>query len=211
MTAITQRPRSIHVEIADTWPRVAADLEIRPGNKLDDQLVLPCGRTFAFRLPRNWSKPKHHNVLRTFKDLASFVGMLNRAIAASDDGLICVRSAGKGPTDKSRKIRVAATFGGAGHWGDEQEVREHTITVPISQLVEHDGKLHAPRWLIRQTLRKRIGQWPVTGSEGEGWFDEHLLWPSFDSLVAEFEKRERRKRERQEARTNPSTICAKEA
>lgn len=210
MTAITQRPRSIRVEIADTWPRVAVLIEIRPGNKLDDQLVLPCGRAFAFRLPRHWSKP-NHKVLRTFKDLASFVGMLNRAIAASDDGLICVRSAGKGPTDKSRKIRVAATFGGAGHWGDEQEVREHTITVPISQLVEHDGKLHAPRWLIRQTLRKRIGQWPVTGSEGEGWFDERLLWPAFDSLVAEFERRERRNREWQEARTNPSTIHAKEA
>lgn len=209
MTAITQRPRSIRVEIADTWPRVAVNFEIRPGNKLDDQLVLPCGRTFAFRLPRHWSKPDH-KVLRTFKDLATYVGMWCRYIAASDDGLICVRSAGKGPTDKSRKIRVTATFGGAGHWGDEQEVREHTITVPISQLVEHDGKLHAPRWLIRQTLRKRIGQWPVTGSEGEGWFDERLLWPAFDSLVAEFERRERREREWQ-ARTNPSTICAKEA
>ncbi|MEF2488421.1 hypothetical protein V6S71_10425 [Pseudomonas aeruginosa] len=210
MTAITQRPRSIRVEIADTWPRVAVGFEIRPGNKLDDQLVLPCGRTFAFRLPRHWSKPDH-KVLRTFKDLATYVGMWCRYIAASDDGLICVRSAGKGPTDKSRKIRVTATFGGAGHWGDEQEVREHTITVPISQLVEHDGKLHAPRWLIRQTLRKRIGQWPVTGSEGEGWFDERLLWPAFDSLVAEFERRERRNREWQEARTNPSTIRAKEA
>ncbi|MBY9156605.1 hypothetical protein KUU74_25965 [Pseudomonas aeruginosa] len=211
MTAITQRPRSIHVEIADTWPRVAVDFEIRPGNKLDDQLVLPCGRTFAFRLPRNWSKPKHHNVLRTFKDLASFVGMLCRYIAASNDGLICVRSAGKGPTDKSRKIRVAATFGGAGHWGDEQEVREHTITVPASQLIERDGNLYAPRWLIRKTLHQRIGQWPIAGSEGEGCFDEHLLWPAFDSLVAEFETRERRKLERQEARTNPSTIYAKKA
>lgn len=202
--------RSIRVEIADTWPRVAVNLEMRPGNKLDDQLVLPCGRAFAFRLPRHWSKPDH-KVLRTFKDLATYVGMWCRYIAASDDGLICVRSAGKGPTDKSRKIRVVATFGGAGHWGDEQEIREHTITVPISQLVEHDGKLHAPRWLIRQTLRKRIGQWPVTGSEGEGWFDERLLWPAFESLVAEFERRERRDREWQEARTNPSTIHAKEA
>lgn len=211
MTAITQRPRSIHVEIADTWPRVAVDFEIRPGNKLDDQLVLPCGRTFAFRLPRHWSKPKHHNVLRTFKDLASFVGMLCQAIAASNDGLICVRSAGKGPTDKSRKIRVAATFGGAGHWGNEKEVREHTITVPASQLIERDGNLYAPRWLIRKTLHQRIGQWPIAGSEGEGYFDEHLLWPAFDSLVAEFETRERRKREWQEARTNPSTIYAKEA
>lgn len=210
MTAITQRPRSIRVEIADTWPRVAVNFEIRPGNKLDDQLVLPCGRTFAFRLPRHWSKPDH-KVLRTFKDLATYVGMWCQYIAASNDGLICVRSAGKGPTDKSRRIRVTATFGGAGHWGDEQEVREHTITVPISQLVEHDGKLYAPRWLIRQTLRKRIGQWPVTGSEGEGWFDERLLWPAFDSLAAEFERRERRNREWQEARTNPSTIHAKEA
>ena len=191
MTAATQESRRIHVEVADTHPRVAVDFEIRPGNKLDDQLVLPGGRAFAFRVPRSRSKPQGRNVLRTLKDLASLVGMLCQYIAASDDGLICVRSAGKGPTDKSRKIRVAATFEGAGHWGDEQEVREHTITVPISQLVEHGGKLHAPRWLIRQTLRKRIGQWPVTGSEGEGWFDECLLWPAFEALKAVFDAREK--------------------
>lgn len=190
MTAATQESCRIRVEVADTHPRVAVDFEIRPGNKLEDQLVLPGGRAFAFRVPRSRSKPQGRNVLRTLKDLASLVGMLCQYIAASDDGLIRVRPAGKGPTDKSRKIRVAATFEGAGHWGDEHEVREHTITVPISQLVEHDGKLHAPR-LIRQTLRKRIGQWPVTGSEGEGWFDECLLWPAFEALKAVFDGREK--------------------
>ena len=50
MTAATQESRRIHVEVADTHPRVAVDFEIRPGNKLDDQLVLPGGRAFAFRV-----------------------------------------------------------------------------------------------------------------------------------------------------------------
>lgn len=196
MTAITQRPCSIHVEIADTWPRVAVDIEIRVGNKLDDQLVLPCGQVFAFRTQAGCSKPLGRYVMRCREDLDSFVGMLCNGIAASDDGLICVRPAGKGPTDKSRKIRVAATFKGAGQWGDESETRVHTLTVPISQLFEHGGKLFAPRWLIRQTLRKRIGQWPATGGEGEGWFDKRHLWPTFHTLAAEFDARELRKQEK---------------
>lgn len=106
MTAITQRPRSIHVEIADTWPRVAVDIEIRVGNKLDDQLVLPCGQVFAFRTQAGCSKPLGRYVMRCREDLDSFVGMLCNGIAASDDGLICVRPAGRGRLTKVGKFAL---------------------------------------------------------------------------------------------------------
>ena len=71
MKAITQGPRSIHVEVADTWPRIAVDIEIRVGNKLDDQLALPCGQIFAFRTQAGCSKPLGRYVMRCREDLDS--------------------------------------------------------------------------------------------------------------------------------------------
>jgi hypothetical protein len=60
----------------------------------------------------------------------------------------------------------------------DEEITEHTITVPRSMLVEHDGVPTFPRWMIKKTLRERIMKrktWPKVVGNGV-WPDAQQFW-----------------------------------
>lgn len=62
-------------------------------------------------------------------------------------------------------------------------MHSHTLTVPVSQLVERDGQWYAPRWLLMRTvvheriLRASDGLQRIDGGAGSGLRDVwHELW-----------------------------------
>ncbi len=89
----------------------------------------------------------------TLEDLKTLHAGFCRAILRSDSVLIPVKSAGKGPTPASQKVKVSLS------WADPQDSEkiqsESTITVPVSQLQMVEGQLFVPRWLVRKTLNNR--------------------------------------------------------
>jgi hypothetical protein len=105
------------------------------------------------------------------KAFASFSLMVTRG----DGAYIPVAVAGPGSTEKSIRVRVKAELYTC--WV-EKEITEHTITVPRSMLVEHDGIPHFPRWMIKKTLRERILKrkaWPNVIGSGV-WPDAQQFW-----------------------------------
>ena len=113
---------------------------------------------------------------------ASFSVMVLRG----DGAFIPVAVAGPGKTEKSIRVRVKAELYPR---SVDEEITEHTITVPRSMLVEHDGVPHLPRWMIKKTLRERILKrktWPKVVGNGV-WPDAQQFWddcfrPALDIL-----------------------------
>ena len=127
-------------------------------------------------------------------------------IRQGSSALIPVSRAGGGRTEKSGKITVSGVLHPPAGLDDEATVHSHTLTVPVSQLVERDGQWYAPRWLLMRTVHERIFEgkrWPqcIDGGVWLGAEDVwHELWEPMladvDRLLAEDEAaRERRTQE----------------
>lgn len=102
-------------------------------------------------------------------------------VASSGEGLIPVKRAGKGSTEKSCKVVVSGVHHPTPTPYGEPRVETHTITVPRSQLVECGGKIYAPRWLLARTLHERIFDrraWP-TKIDGGIWLQAAEVWRDF--------------------------------
>ena len=122
---------------------------------------------------------------------------LFRAVVRGSGGLIEVRRAGAGSSSKSCKIRVRA-WANLDQWSEDQEERKHTITVPISVLVTQGSETFVPRWVLVNTLKKRLYDPPG------GYSFAGAIWPLassvddiFAPLVTAAEKYEIEKAERQ--------------
>lgn len=95
------------------------------------------------------------------------------AMCASSSALIPVRLLGPGSSDLSRKIRVSAVYENVKSYLGEATTafgRKHSLTIPFSQLSEHNGLLYAPRWLLVKTIEDRS--------------NAHAGTPSFDGVIA---------------------------
>lgn len=95
------------------------------------------------------------------------------AMCASNSALVPVRLLGPGSSDLSRKIRVSAVYENVKSYPGEAATtfgREHSLTVPASQLSEHNGLLYAPRWLLVKTIEARC--------------NAHAGPPGFDGVIA---------------------------
>jgi hypothetical protein len=113
--------------------------------------------------------------------------------------------AGGGRTEKSGKITVSGVLHPPAGLDDEATVHSHTLTVPVSQLVERDGQWYAPRWLLMRTVHERIFEgkrWLSVSTAAFGWAEDvwYELWEPMladvDRLLAEDEAaRERRTQE----------------
>ena len=111
----------------------------------------------------------------TLEDLKTLHAGFCRAILRSDAVLIPVKSAGKGPTPASQKVKVSLS------WADPQDSEkiqsESTITVPVSQLQMVEGQLFVPRWLVRKTLNNRTRATVTNANLPAGqWFGAQQLW-----------------------------------
>ncbi|WP_093036853.1 hypothetical protein [Thiocapsa roseopersicina] len=141
------------------------------------------------------------------KSHAAFCSMVTQG----DGALVPV--AVVGTSEKSIRVRVKAEL--YSFWVDK-EITEHTITVPRSMLVEHEGTTYFPRWMIKRTLRERITKgkaWPKVIGSGV-WLDAPLFWercfrPALDiwatheeSNKKAIEEQQQRRRQAQ-ARTAP--------
>lgn len=95
------------------------------------------------------------------------------AMCSSNSALVPVRLLGPGSSDLSRKIRVSAVYENVKSYPGETTTtfgREHSITIPASQLSEHNGLLYVPRWLLVKTIEARCNAYAGT--------------PSFDGVIA---------------------------
>ncbi len=104
--------------------------------------------------------------------------------------LVRVVSAGNGPTLKSKKIRVSATY-----WNEDgSETKLHTITVPASMLIINDDGIFAPRWFLKKTIhdKNKNGKWP-SKIEGGFWGGADQLWESFAPFVNAIDAKNKRK------------------
>lgn len=72
------------------------------------------------------------------------------------EDLIPVKKAGKGPTEKSHKIKfdVFCSVYDVDKFFLGHKKRSITKTIPVSQLVEKDGNTYAPSWILKQKLEK---------------------------------------------------------
>tara|TARA_B100000965_G_C19517022_1_gene724669 strand:+ start:138 stop:734 length:597 start_codon:yes stop_codon:yes gene_type:complete len=101
-------------------------------------------------------------------------------IKVCTSSLAKVRPAGKGPTERSRKVRVLAVYVGypEDYRVPVEVVHEHTITIPASTVKEIAGSLYVPRWFLRKALIDRQVRQPyehLVRVEGE-WDGEEKLW-----------------------------------
>jgi hypothetical protein len=152
-------------------------------------LVLPFGEVAA-KLPKsfkcNYKFGDLQAIERAYNDMCAW-------IEQSGSFLVPVVSAGRGKTDKSRKIRVRAIFQSR-ESQHEEVAREHTITVPVSLLTQRPDGLYAPRWLVSRTLHDRLpgNKWPLR-VEGGIWEGREQLWNEvFAPLAAEVVERAQR-------------------
>lgn len=102
---------------------------------------------------------------------------LVRAASRSSSGAIPVTRAGKGPTERSVKVRVAGVRIDDDRRGGDEPACDRTLTVARSQLREVGGQLYAPAWLLRTTIKDRLGFWPVL-PPGE-WPEAEMVWREF--------------------------------
>lgn len=165
------------------------EIEIREGIGNEVLLVLPFGEVSA-------KLPKSFKCIYKFGDLLA-IERAHRDMCAwieqSGSALVPVVSAGRGTTDKSRKIRVRAIFRSRKS-EDEEVASEHTITVAASLLKQCQDGLYAPRWLVSRTLHDRLpgNEWPLR-IEGGTWEGREQLWNEiFAPLAAEVAERAQR-------------------
>ncbi|WP_322996589.1 hypothetical protein [Castellaniella sp.] len=116
-----------------------------------------------------------HSEIKTVKQARNVLLHLIRAAEAEpDQARLEVFDAGKGPSDKSMKVRFRAG------WPDaniKEEWREHTFTLPRSVIEDlGDGRLTAPVWIVSRKLKETYGyvqdgypklkaDWPCRGIE----------------------------------------------
>lgn len=103
---------------------------------------------------------------------ATIVTLFREFSRSSGEAIVPVKRAGKGPTDKSQKVKVEI-------WKhDDEETRqrrERTMTIPASQLREIDGKLYLMAWCAWKKL-----------SEGECLVQPFT--PAIDAAVKQLEE-----------------------
>lgn len=174
--------------------------------KFEQQIVLPF-TTVGLRLAKQETYDgvirralkDEESVRRAFQELCS-------AIEASNSSLVMVDLAGPGSTEKSRRVRFEAIYDevalGACDFMESIEVaKSHTYTVPASLLLEINGHLYAPRWLLRKKLANVNKHNPPLRISGP-WDGQAQLWddvfkPLFEEIcriqkVAEAEKLKRK-------------------
>lgn len=103
---------------------------------------------------------------------------LDALIRAGSSAYVPVTRFGGGHTDKSCKVRVAEVTHPAAGLGMPTITHSHTLTVPVSQLIERQGQWYAPRWLLMRAVHERIfdgKRWPVR-IEGGIWLGADDLW-----------------------------------
>lgn len=155
------------------------------GVGLELVLALPGGEEVAVnkRELSRWGVLSGATVALAFRspgDLKESYKILCALIRHGGSALIPIKPAGKGPTEKSRKIRVSGVVYRyqIPPGGDVEERKEHTLTIPVSQIVDRDGDYYAPRWLLRKTLHERVlggKSWPAS-IDGGVWFGADALW-----------------------------------
>jgi hypothetical protein len=175
-------PTSSYLSFAVNGSTKTTRIDVKAGVGIEIKLVLPFGEVSA-KLPRLF---RYDYKLRDLAAIEQAHRDLCACIEQSSAALVPVVSAGRGPTDKSRKIRVQAIFRSR-ESQHEEVTREHTITVPVSQLTQRPDGLYAPRWLVSKTLHDRLPgrEWPLR-IEGGIWEEREQLWNEvFAPLAAE--------------------------
>ncbi|MFZ5501797.1 MAG: hypothetical protein ACOY58_07820 [Candidatus Micrarchaeota archaeon] len=118
-------------------------------------------------------------------------------ISCGGNGFIPVKVVGKGPTEKSKKVKVAGVE--YRHSETLVETREHTLTIPSSQIQEVEAQHYVPRWLLKKAIHKRVlkgKSWPDFIGGGVCIF-ERELWNSVFAPVEEELKRQAEAQARQ--------------
>lgn len=139
---------------------------------------------------------------RFVRDLQKGYSALCYLIRRGSNGLIPVELAGKGPTEKSKKVRVSGVI--YTYWDDSgssaEERKKHTVTIPASQIVERDDQAcYAPRWVLKKAIHRNVlggKSWPKA-IEGGVWLGAVACWeavfsPFEKKISAELEEEERR-------------------
>ncbi|MCQ4246077.1 hypothetical protein CXK93_07075 [Stutzerimonas decontaminans] len=174
--------------------------------KFEQQIVLPF-TTVGLRLPKQETYDgvirralkNEESVRRAFQELCS-------AIEASNSSLVMVDLAGPGSTEKSRRVRFEAIYeevapGSCDFMEFIEVAKSHTYTVPASVLLEMNGHLYAPRWLLRKKLanvNKHNPPLRIAGSwDGQAQLWDDVFKPLFEEIcriqkIAEAEKVKRK-------------------
>jgi hypothetical protein len=175
-------PASPYLRLALIGSAKITKIEIKAGIGSEIIFVLPLGEV-SVKLSRLF---RYVYKLRDLSAIEQAHSDLCTCIEQGGSALVPVVAAGRGATDKSRKIRVQAIY--RSRESQHQEVtREHTITVPVSQLTQRSDGLYAPRWLVSRTLHDRLPgrEWPLR-IEGGVWEGREQLWNGvFAPLAAE--------------------------
>ena len=128
-----------------------------------------------------WLRPGDFDVLSerfayvSPDNLLGLLRVLSSLFDAVSDTLIPVGPAGRGSSAKVRKFKVKVLEQGVYHQerGEDYPAIEKIFTLPVSQIVERDGKHYAPAWLFRRHLREN--------EEVRG------IWPGVDAVKEELE------------------------
>lgn len=151
---------------------------------------------------------------KKFLELASHV-------RAGSGAWVEVRRMGAGRTEKSEKVRVEGVtvkvYRGPGEI-ERQRAGTSTITIPVSQIIELDGKTYASRWCVVGTLKKRsVTPWEarrdykVSVSVPSVWLEQEQLWESvFLPLVLRIEEHHAQDEARREAARREKAAVAAE-
>lgn len=123
---------------------------------------------------------------------------LCQSVARGSNGYVNVKRAGPGPTEKSIRIKCKARKESQ---GGEMPEAQHTITVPVSQVVAVGRKLYLARWVAKKTIRERVYKekgWPIVQGESI-WPEAERVWAEiFAGPFAAFERMERERAEMEE-------------
>ncbi|MGQ3673598.1 hypothetical protein ACT6QG_14520 [Xanthobacter sp. TB0136] len=118
-----------------------------------------------------------HCEIKTLQQARSALSHLIRAAESEpDQARVEVSRVGKGPTDKSLKVRVRARWPGAHQldgFDSGPQWRDHVLTLPQSLIEEVGaGRLTAPVWIISKKLEEihrykpyLEANWPCQGIE----------------------------------------------
>lgn len=122
------------------------------------------------------------SIMATQEAIEAASKQLANAALQLDTYPIPVRRSGKGPTEQSCKVVVERV---RSYFHDprdrDKQARTHTLTVPVSQLVERDGQMYAPRWLLERTARTRLhsGVADEVHIDASPWPYADLVWNAF--------------------------------
>lgn len=104
----------------------------------------------------NWKRPKKFWSCATVDTL---LAEIKNVSSSSSEALVPVLRAGKGPTDKSLKVRVQVhrftLCDETDEWSEGSSIAKfRCFTLARSQLMDVDGALFAPMWMMKKRLRR---------------------------------------------------------